>query len=598
MKVGDVSDLEDKLIALQNELQKLTEVRNDVMRRVVVAEQHYMMKRKAQVQGWLSGVEAVEAEKLKNCLGGYCSKSCKSSYKFGKEVARKLQAVISLKGEGDFKDVAETVPEDPVDEMPLERTIVGQQATFQKVLNCLAENAIIGLYGSGGVGKTTLLKQINNNFCYGGHNFDIVIWVVVSKELKLERIQEDIGKKIRLPTDSWKNRSIENEARDIYNILRKKKFLLLLDDMWESIDLTKVGVPLSNQKTESKIVFTTRFEEVCGKMEAQKKIKVECLGLEEAWRLFQMKVGEDTLDKLPIGLKALVNLRYLNLERMYSLRTIPRHLISSFSMLQVLRMLNCGEFGGTLDKNFVFDDEFLIEELFGLKRLNELSITLRTPHALERFLSSLKLKSCTHSLRLRFHSEMKSLNISSLADMKHLHKFSVSCDGLEEFEIGFAGNVQRIREAHVFHALHKVYIQNCNALKDMTWLLFAPNLKILDILNCNKMEEIISAAKLGEVQEIPFNKLEFLELHHVPELKSIYWSALGFQQQKKIIVYGCPKLKRLPLDSTSAKERKIVVKGDENWWNELEWEDQATRNAFLLCFNSNRPLNSIDMGGD
>lgn len=34
-----------------------------------------------------------------------------------------------------------------------------------------------------------------------------------------------------------------------------------------------------------------------------------------------------------------------DLERMYSLRTIPRHLISRFSILQVLRMLNCGEFG-------------------------------------------------------------------------------------------------------------------------------------------------------------------------------------------------------------------------------------------------------------
>lgn len=107
MKVGYVSELEDKLIALQNELQKLTEVRNDVMRKVMVAEQHQMMKRKAQVQGWLSRVEAVEAEAgelqevnksqeiEKLCLGGYCSKSCKSSYKFGKEVARKLLAVIS-----------------------------------------------------------------------------------------------------------------------------------------------------------------------------------------------------------------------------------------------------------------------------------------------------------------------------------------------------------------------------------------------------------------------------------------------------------------------------------------------------------------------
>lgn len=62
MKVGYVSELEDNLIALQNELQKLTEVRNDVMRKVMVAEQHQMMKRKAQVQGWFSRVEAVEAE--------------------------------------------------------------------------------------------------------------------------------------------------------------------------------------------------------------------------------------------------------------------------------------------------------------------------------------------------------------------------------------------------------------------------------------------------------------------------------------------------------------------------------------------------------
>lgn len=171
-------------------------------------------------------------------------------------------------------------------------------------------------------------------------------------------------------------------------------------------------------------------------------------GVSKLVSLRHLNLSCTRIAELPIGLNALVNLRYLNLERIYSLRAIPRRLISSFSILQVLRMLNCGEFGGTLDKNFVFDDDFLIEELFGLKQLNELSITLRTPHALERFLSSLKLKSCTQSLRLRFHSEMKSLDISSLADMKHLHKFSVSCDSLEEFEIGFLGNVQRIREAH------------------------------------------------------------------------------------------------------------------------------------------------------
>lgn len=50
-----------------------------------------------------------------------------------------------------------------------------------------------------------------------------------------------------------------------------KKFLLLLDDLWETIDLSKIGVPLPSQKIVSKVVFTTHSEEVCGEMEAHKK---------------------------------------------------------------------------------------------------------------------------------------------------------------------------------------------------------------------------------------------------------------------------------------------------------------------------------------
>ena len=68
-------------------------------------------------------------------------------------------------------------------------------------------------------------------------------------------------------------------------------------------------------------------------------------GVSKLVSLRHLNLSCTRIAELPIGLKALVNLRYLNLERMYSLRTIPRHLISRFSILQVLRMLNCGEFG-------------------------------------------------------------------------------------------------------------------------------------------------------------------------------------------------------------------------------------------------------------
>ncbi|ESR40399.1 hypothetical protein CICLE_v10027589mg [Citrus x clementina] len=311
-KAGYICHLQDNLDALQRELQMLIEERNDVRVRVIVAEQQ-QMKRLERVQGWLSRVEKVESRvgKLirkspqqveKICLGGFCSNSCKSSYKFGKKVVKALRLVQSLRKQGDFQDVAQPAPENPVDERPLPATVVGLQSTFDGVWKCLMEEqmGIVGLYGMGGVGKTTLLTQINNKFLDTPNSFDFVIWIVVSKDLQLAKIQEGIAKKIGLFNESWQSKGLEEKANKIFKILSKKKFVLLLDDIWELVDLAQVGLPVSSCASASnKIVFTTREIEVCGQMEAHRSFKVECLGFDDAWKLFEEKVGRDTLDTHP-----------------------------------------------------------------------------------------------------------------------------------------------------------------------------------------------------------------------------------------------------------------------------------------------------------
>ncbi|KAK3219595.1 hypothetical protein Dsin_013565 [Dipteronia sinensis] len=100
------------------------------------------------------------------------------------------------------------------------------------------------------------------------------------------------------------------------------------------------------------------------------------------------------------------------------------------------------------------------------------------------------------------------------------------------------------------------------------------------------MEEIISCREIDQVPEIPFEKLELLQLKDLQHLNSIYCNALPFLHLKDIRVLECPNLKKLPLDSNSAKERKIVINGEEGWWKELQWKDEATQNAFLPCFKS------------
>ncbi|KAL4387876.1 hypothetical protein GQ457_09G007250 [Hibiscus cannabinus] len=68
-------------------------------------------------------------------------------------------------------------------------------------------------------------------------------------------------------------------------------------------DLTEAGVPQPSEQNKAKVVLTTRREDVCDLMHAQRKFKVNCLAWREAWRLFLSKAGEDVLKLDPAILK-------------------------------------------------------------------------------------------------------------------------------------------------------------------------------------------------------------------------------------------------------------------------------------------------------
>ncbi|GAV75442.1 NB-ARC domain-containing protein [Cephalotus follicularis] len=301
-----ICKLEDNLAALERASRELQATKDDLINKVNLAEQQHL-KRLEKVQLWLSNVADVktqvdeligsgpqEIDDL--CIGGFCSKNCRSSYKFGKRVAQILEHVTALKRDGEFKEVAEKLPADPVDLMPCDST-VGLESSFDRAWSCLQNKkfGVVGIYGVGGVGKTTLLTQLNNKLHDMQIGFDKVIWILVSRDAEVEKIQDGIGKKIGLFDETWKTRSHVEKAIDILKVLSKRKFVLLLDDIWKPINLTEVGIPQPDDQSGSKVLFTTRSEKVCFEMNAQEKIPVECLAWEKAWELFRVKVGEETL---------------------------------------------------------------------------------------------------------------------------------------------------------------------------------------------------------------------------------------------------------------------------------------------------------------
>ncbi|KAJ1391690.1 P-loop containing nucleoside triphosphate hydrolase [Sesbania bispinosa] len=310
---GYVYKLEENLESLQRKWVHLTNLCMDVRRRIDDAEGMGEMQRADEVKGWLQEIQNLQKvmediqdqdsqETHKKCVGGCCPKNCLSSYKLGKKIVKMLNEIDGLVTSGKrFVDknvyIAYKLPPKPLNEMPSIET-VGLDLMLNQVWNSLEDDNVgsIGLYGMGGAGKTTLMMKIHNEFGKREHNFALVLWVVVSRDCDINKIMNDIRNRLGIIDGAWNKSNQHERVTKIYQVLKQRKFVLMLDDLWGKLELEMVGVPLpKDTNNQSKILFTTRLEDVCAKMQAQKKFKVECLLEQEAFNLFCKKVGDETL---------------------------------------------------------------------------------------------------------------------------------------------------------------------------------------------------------------------------------------------------------------------------------------------------------------
>ncbi|OWM82903.1 probable disease resistance protein At1g15890 isoform X1 [Punica granatum] len=305
--------LKRSLEAVRGKMEELGHVFEDVRERVRREEERHLI-RTSEVGGWLERVELLKEEvgqilekgrheMEKNSVsvgvGGdpqSHSRNCPSYNQLSKHAEKKRTTLEEELGKARGFTILAYEPNDPLMvEIPLEPP-VGLDSTFKEVWHWVSDERLrrIGLYGMGGVGKTTLLKKIHNEFLGIEHDYNVVAWIVVSRPTNPKKIQEAICEKLHLPKSEWDQTSELDRARKILIIMKRKSFLLFLDDLWEDIDLLNLGIPSHNHQHKSKIIFTTRSEEVCGLMQADRTKKVECLPQHKALELFREKVGEET----------------------------------------------------------------------------------------------------------------------------------------------------------------------------------------------------------------------------------------------------------------------------------------------------------------
>ncbi|KAK8272417.1 hypothetical protein V6Z12_D11G330400 [Gossypium hirsutum] len=170
-----------------------------------------------------------------------------------------------------------------------------------KIIRYLRNDGVqkIGVYGMAGVGKTTVVKLVNNELLKSVSNFDIIVWVTVSREFSVIELQKKIAEAMNVVITVDEDEILR--AGMLYEILTEKgRFVLFLDGAWEGFSLEKVGIP---EFSGGKLVLTAQSMDVCRQMDCH-VIKMERLPEQDAWQLFLDNVGHNLMnftDLLPIA---------------------------------------------------------------------------------------------------------------------------------------------------------------------------------------------------------------------------------------------------------------------------------------------------------
>ncbi|KAD7477465.1 hypothetical protein E3N88_00601 [Mikania micrantha] len=422
---------------------------------------------------------------------------------------------------------------------------------FNNVLKSLGQDnntQMMALWGMGGVGKTTMMKDIKKAV-EKRRMFAYVLKVDIGTKYDPITTQTHIANRMGVTLNEQTKEDRIERLGKIFEEMSKmgKKILFILDDVWDVIDLKDIGLEIPFPKG-FKLLVTSRKRQVCISMGIETVFKVGPLEQEEAKQFFfdtvnisneddeRYIIGKDIINKcmgLPIAIKtialtlrgrekvaweaALDDLQRHNLKDIESLEHIVNNIFDiSYNHLKMEEekaiFVLCGLFPD--------DSDIALEELlrygWGLqffKKANSLVKARKDTHLyVDNLISANLLIESYISGHVKMHDLARDFVLSNISRFKQAsnvnhgdkwpthdscERILLTCEGMSEFPI-------------------KNYYPNLTLLKLMNGYkllnypeYFHNRMEKLQVLSCNFMKYTLHARAL-----FSSTNLRTLCLHH------------------------------------------------------------------------------------